>query len=100
MCWTPWVLHDGSCTRARGPIIIGPAHGRARVREAVVVSERDIAFPILTGAQIATLEARGRRRAVKAGDVLFAEGDRGYNFFVVIAGAVDILESSRGRPRS
>ena len=65
-----------------------------------MVSERDIAFPILTGAQIATLEARGRRRAVKAGDVLFAEGDRGYSFFVVIAGAVDILESSRGRPRS
>ena len=65
-----------------------------------MVSERDIAFPILTGAQIATLEARGRRRAVKAGDVLFTEGDRGYSFFVVIAGAVDILESSRGRPRS
>jgi thioredoxin reductase (NADPH) len=64
------------------------------------VSERDIAFPMLTGSQIATLEARGRRRAVKAGDVLFAEGDRGYAFFVVIAGAVDILESSRGRPRS
>ena len=51
-----------------------------------MVSERDIAFPILTGAQIATLEARGRRRAVKAGDVLFTEGDRGYSFFVVIAG--------------
>ena len=64
------------------------------------MSERDIAFPLLTGSQIATLEARGRRRAVKAGDVLFAEGDRGYSFFVVIAGAVDILESSRGRPRS
>jgi thioredoxin reductase (NADPH) len=65
-----------------------------------VVSERDIAFPILTGSQIATLEARGRRRAVKAGEVLFAEGDRGYSFYVVLQGAIEILESSRGRPRS
>ena len=64
-----------------------------------MVSERDIAFPILTRAQIATLEARGHRRVVKAGDVLFAEGDRGFCFFVVVAGAVEILERSRGRPR-
>ena len=57
-------------------------------------------FRRLTGAQIATLEARGRRRAVQAGDVLFAEGDRGFSFYVVISGAVEILESSRGRPHT
>jgi hypothetical protein len=43
-----------------------------------VVSERDIAFPTLNAAQVATLAARGHRRAVAAGDVLFAEGDRGF----------------------
>lgn len=65
-----------------------------------MVSEREIAFPILTGSQIATLEGRGRRRAVRAGDVLFEEGTRGYDFFVVLSGAVEILESSSGHPRT
>jgi thioredoxin reductase (NADPH) len=65
-----------------------------------VVSERDIAFPVLSGSQIATLETRGRRRAVTAGEVLFAEGDRGYSFYVVLDGAIEIFDSSRGEPRS
>jgi thioredoxin reductase (NADPH) len=64
-----------------------------------VVSERDIAFPILTGSQIATLETRGRRRAVKAGEVLIAEGSRGYSCFVVLTGGLEILDSTRGAPR-
>ena len=65
-----------------------------------MVSERDIAFPTLTGSQIATLGVRGRRRAVAAGDVLFEEGARGYDFFVVLSGAVEILERSSGQPRT
>ncbi len=65
-----------------------------------MVSEKDIAFPKLTGAQVATLAARGHRRAVRAGDVLFAEGDRGFCFYVVVSGAIEILESSRGRPHT
>jgi thioredoxin reductase (NADPH) len=65
-----------------------------------VVSEKDIAFPRLTTAQIATLQPRGHRRVVRAGDVLFAEGDRGFSFYVVISGAVDIVERSSGRPHT
>ncbi|MEO5820130.1 MAG: FAD-dependent oxidoreductase [Vicinamibacteraceae bacterium] len=65
-----------------------------------MVSERDIAFPRLTAAQVATLAARGHRRTVQAGEVLFAEGDRGFCFYVVITGAVEILESSRGLPHT
>jgi thioredoxin reductase (NADPH) len=61
-----------------------------------VVSDKDIAFPRLTEAQIGMLAARGSRRAVHAGDVLFAEGDRGFCFYVVLRGAVEILERSRG----
>jgi thioredoxin reductase (NADPH) len=32
------------------------------------------------------------------GDVLFKEGDRGFSFFVVLEGAVEIVEQSRGTP--
>ena len=65
-----------------------------------MVSERDIAFPTLNAAQVATLAARGHRRAVAAGEVLFAEGDRGFCFYVVASGTVEILERSRGEPHT
>ena len=44
------------------------------------------AFPRLSDAQIAALDAQGRRRVHLAGEVLFAEGDRECDFFVVLAG--------------
>ncbi|HWW85637.1 MAG TPA: cyclic nucleotide-binding domain-containing protein, partial [Vicinamibacterales bacterium] len=59
-------------------------------------SERETAFPQLTDAQIDLLRPGGRVRDVKAGDVLFAEGDRGFSFYVVLDGAVEIIEHSRG----
>ena len=64
------------------------------------MSEKDIAFPRLTDAQIATLQPRGRCHTVRAGDVLFAEGDRGFSFYIVLSGAVEILERSRGTPHT
>jgi len=59
-------------------------------------SERETAFPQLTDAQIDLLRPGARVRDVKAGDVLFAEGDRGFSFYVVLDGAVEIIEHSRG----
>jgi thioredoxin reductase (NADPH) len=63
-----------------------------------MISEKDIAFPRLTDAQIASLVPLGRRRAVRAGEVLFAEGDRGFSCYVVLTGAIEMFESSRGDP--
>jgi thioredoxin reductase (NADPH) len=40
--------------------------------------------------QLAVLDGFGARRAVTTGDVLYAAGDAGYDFFVVLAGAVEI----------
>jgi thioredoxin reductase (NADPH) len=37
---------------------------------------------------------------VRAGDILFHQGDRNRPFFVVLEGAVEILETSRGTPHS
>jgi thioredoxin reductase (NADPH) len=50
------------------------------------------AFPRLSDAQIAALDAQGRRRSTRPGDVLFAEGDRECDFFVVLAGKAASVE--------
>ena len=60
--------------------------------------DREVAFPVLSRANIVALTARGRPREVHAGDTLFTEGERNRSFFVVIDGAVEILEHSRGEP--
>ncbi|WP_420456672.1 FAD-dependent oxidoreductase [Rubrivirga sp.] len=46
--------------------------------------------PTLTDAQLARLAEAGREHDVAAGDILFREGDPGYDFFVVLDGAVDV----------
>jgi thioredoxin reductase (NADPH) len=50
------------------------------------------AFPCLSDAQIAALEALGQRRAIEPGDMLFREGDRHCDFYVVLTGAVALVE--------
>jgi thioredoxin reductase (NADPH) len=50
------------------------------------------AFPRLDDGQISALEAQGERRRTERGDVLFREGDPQYDFFVVLAGKVAIVE--------
>ena len=50
------------------------------------------AFPRLSDAQIAALDAQGQRRPIQPDDVLFAEGDRDCGFFVVLAGRVASVE--------
>src|SRR5713101_8387507 len=62
-------------------------------------SEHDIAFPRLSRPQIAALRPWGRVRPIAPGDVLFQEGDRGFSFYVVLDGAVEIIEQSRGTSR-
>ena len=62
------------------------------------MADLDVAFPVLSRADIAALTARGKPREVHAGDTLFTEGERNRSFFVVIDGAIEILEHSRGEP--
>ena len=49
------------------------------------------AFPQLTDAELAALEPFGVHRAVSAGEYLYREGDAAYDFYVVLAGAVEIV---------
>ena len=53
------------------------------------------AFPRLSEAQIAALGAQGQRRPT----LLFAEGDRESDFFVILAGKVASVEG-KGHPKS
>src|SRR3984885_2092121 len=55
------------------------------------------AYPRLSDEQIAALDAQGRRRPTRPGDVLFAEGDRECAFCVVLAGRVASV-AGRGTP--
>jgi thioredoxin reductase (NADPH) len=61
-------------------------------------SDHEVAFPVLATQERTALVARGRSRKVHAGEVLFAEGDRDFCCFLVLEGAVEIVEHSRGRP--
>jgi thioredoxin reductase (NADPH) len=57
------------------------------------------AFPTLDGPDIAVFEALGTRRSTTTGEYLYREGDATYDFYVVVAGAVDIVASSDGEER-
>ena len=63
------------------------------------MADLDVAFPVLSPADIAALTARGKPREMHAGDTLFSEGDRNRSFFVVLDGAVEILETLPGYTR-
>src|SRR5918999_5255329 len=61
-----------------------------------MASDRDVAFPTLTDQDLSALKIRGQLRQVRAGDVLYQEGDRNHSFFVVLDGAIQAVENSRG----
>lgn len=50
------------------------------------------AYPRLDREQIGLVAAYGERRPIRRGDVLFAEGDRSYDFFLLAAGRVAQLD--------
>jgi len=55
-------------------------------------ANRNGAFPRLDDDQLARLRAAGRVRAVEPGEVLFREGEAGYDFFAVESGAIAIVQ--------
>ncbi|MGY1631985.1 Na+/H+ antiporter NhaA [Geodermatophilus sp. SYSU D01186] len=59
--------------------------------------DRDGADPRLTDEHLAVLDRFGVRRRYEAGDAVFREGDPGYDFAVVLSGAVAMVEDL-GRP--
>jgi len=58
-----------------------------------------IAFPQLEESEIATLRKFGTLRRLQDGEILVAAGDPGADFFVVLAGAVEIVDPTGDQPR-
>lgn len=54
--------------------------------------DHDGAFPRLTDAQLTLLARVGTRRPVAPGETLYRAADPGYDFYVVLSGAVAIVE--------
>jgi thioredoxin reductase (NADPH) len=59
-------------------------------------SDRHRIFPVLTAGQIARVAAHGRHRQTTAGEVLVDIGDNDVPLFVVVAGAVHVLQVLQG----
>ena len=53
---------------------------------------RTQAFPVLTAAQISRVKGSGKLRQVEPGEVLFAPGDTNVPFFVLLSGAMEIVQ--------
>src|SRR5262245_14779921 len=52
--------------------------------------------PPLDGEQLALLRRYGQERPTRAGQVLFREGDRAYDFIVVLSGSVSVVDHEAG----
>ncbi|HEY2142617.1 MAG TPA: cyclic nucleotide-binding domain-containing protein [Solirubrobacteraceae bacterium] len=57
------------------------------------------AFPRLSDGQIELLAEVGQRRRVRAGNVLYREGDGNWDFFVILSGKVAVIEPSEDGER-
>ncbi|HEX6747647.1 MAG TPA: FAD-dependent oxidoreductase [Longimicrobium sp.] len=64
-----------------------------------MATDLEIAFPRLTHEQKMALCPLGHRRDMQAGEFLWRAGERGFGFFVVISGRVEILDTSGDEPR-
>ena len=66
--------------------------------DSVVAETPDLhgAYPRLSEEQVERLAVHGERRPVRAGDLLFEEGERPREFFVILDGKVAIVEGHGG----
>ncbi len=66
----------------------------AKTVQLTLASPLEQLFPKLSPEQIARVAVHGRVRRVQSGDVLFEAGGQGVPFFVITAGAVEIVKPS------
>ena len=57
----------------------------------IAETRREQIFPQVSETQLAVVARYGKRRAFRAGETLFAEGDRHVGSFFVLGGAVEIF---------
>jgi thioredoxin reductase (NADPH) len=64
-----------------------------------MATDQEIAFPKLSKAHIRALQPAGTTRATRPGEYLWHAGDRGFGFFVIVSGTVEIIDPSGDEPR-
>ena len=57
-----------------------------------MASDLDVAFPILSQKDLDALSRRGKRVAMTPGQTLFSAGDRDFSFYVVLSGAIKMID--------
>lgn len=57
---------------------------------------REATFPTLSPQQIDRLRGCGRARPTAVGEILFEQGDRSPNFFIILAGELEIVQPGHG----
>ncbi|WKN44784.1 FAD-dependent oxidoreductase [Tunicatimonas pelagia] len=60
--------------------------------------DEGIAYPTLSQPQIEQLQHYGEVQTTKVGDILFQVGDKDYDWFVIIEGALEILSNADTNP--
>ncbi len=60
--------------------------------------DESIAFPTLSPSQIEQLQRYGEVQSTQIGDILFQVGDKDYDWFVIITGALEILSNADTNP--
>jgi thioredoxin reductase (NADPH) len=63
---------------------------------AEVLERREQMFPSLSAVQMARLARFGRRRSVPAGEIVFEQGEASPEFFVVLSGALEVVQPADG----
>src|SRR5579864_4590051 len=88
-CRAP-LTHRWSSTAGRQAARVAPGRVDGAVHYARRMAEDTTAFPTLDDAELGILLAVGTRRPTAGGEYLFREGDASYDFYAVLAGAVEI----------
>jgi thioredoxin reductase (NADPH) len=70
-----------------------------RMTRKLMATENEIAFPRLTAEQIHALCPLGQGRKTTEGEYLWRAGERGFGFFVILSGRVEITDSTGDTPQ-
>src|SRR6185503_3513427 len=89
----------GAGASSTRPSSSGPGVSTAETAPLAETPDLQGAFPRLSDEQIGMLAQHGERRRTQQDEILFREGDKHYDFFVVLEGKVAVIAGYGGHER-